>query len=315
MAFVTGDVVPSPGGEEPFKVVFKQGETVIAEWPVGTKEEGEEEILEAIKGLVEERRLGRRRIQRLHDRAESHARVDQDAAVASCIAELRSKPERVRCCAPPRHPLRHAAALIGGRARASVPPKAEDSMHRKTLAALALLAAMAGTAAAQEWPTRPITLVVPFTAGGGIDVSARIQALQMGELLGQIDRGRQCRRRGRHRRQPARRQGRARRLHHADRQYRHPRLQPVALQAAALQLGHRIPAGRPGFGVAADPVGPQGSAGQQPAGVHRLCEGQPGEACSSARPASAPARIFPACCSISRSGSTSPTCPIAAPAR
>ena len=58
-------------------------------------------------------------------------------------------------------------------------------MCNKALAGLVLLAAMAGTAAAQEWPTRPITLVVPFTPGGGIDVSARIQALQMGELLGQ----------------------------------------------------------------------------------------------------------------------------------
>jgi tripartite-type tricarboxylate transporter receptor subunit TctC len=60
-------------------------------------------------------------------------------------------------------------------------------MHRKTIAALALLAVAtpAGSAAAQDWPTRPITLVVPFTAGGGIDVSARIQAQQMGELLGQ----------------------------------------------------------------------------------------------------------------------------------
>jgi tripartite-type tricarboxylate transporter receptor subunit TctC len=58
-------------------------------------------------------------------------------------------------------------------------------MCNKALAGLVLLAAMAGAAAAQEWPTRPITLVVPFTPGGGIDVSARIQALQMGELLGQ----------------------------------------------------------------------------------------------------------------------------------
>jgi tripartite-type tricarboxylate transporter receptor subunit TctC len=46
-------------------------------------------------------------------------------------------------------------------------------------------ALFAGAAAAQDWPTRPMTLVVPFAAGGGVDVSARIQAQKMGELLGQ----------------------------------------------------------------------------------------------------------------------------------
>jgi tripartite-type tricarboxylate transporter receptor subunit TctC len=40
-------------------------------------------------------------------------------------------------------------------------------------------------AAAQDWPTRPMTLVVPFAAGGGVDLSARIQAQRMGEILGQ----------------------------------------------------------------------------------------------------------------------------------
>jgi tripartite-type tricarboxylate transporter receptor subunit TctC len=45
--------------------------------------------------------------------------------------------------------------------------------------------ALAAPGAAQEWPSRPITLIVPFSAGGGVDVSARIQALRMGELLGQ----------------------------------------------------------------------------------------------------------------------------------
>lgn len=45
--------------------------------------------------------------------------------------------------------------------------------------------ALAGTAAAQAWPVRPITLVVPFAPGGGIDASARIQAGHMAELLGQ----------------------------------------------------------------------------------------------------------------------------------
>jgi tripartite-type tricarboxylate transporter receptor subunit TctC len=55
----------------------------------------------------------------------------------------------------------------------------------KTVAPIVLLATLAGSATAQDWPTRPITLVVPFAAGGGIDVSVRIQAQQMGELLGQ----------------------------------------------------------------------------------------------------------------------------------
>jgi tripartite-type tricarboxylate transporter receptor subunit TctC len=49
--------------------------------------------------------------------------------------------------------------------------------------ALLLLAAFA--AQADDWPTRPITLIVPFSAGGGVDLSARIQAQRMGELLGQ----------------------------------------------------------------------------------------------------------------------------------
>jgi tripartite-type tricarboxylate transporter receptor subunit TctC len=52
-------------------------------------------------------------------------------------------------------------------------------------AAAAALIALAGTTGAQSWPTRPITLVVPFAAGGGIDVSVRIQAQHMSELLGQ----------------------------------------------------------------------------------------------------------------------------------
>src|SRR6266540_3105218 len=51
-------------------------------------------------------------------------------------------------------------------------------------ALVALLMLMA-PAAAQDWPNRPITMIVPFAAGGGIDTSARIQAQRMGEILGQ----------------------------------------------------------------------------------------------------------------------------------
>jgi tripartite-type tricarboxylate transporter receptor subunit TctC len=53
------------------------------------------------------------------------------------------------------------------------------------LAATATLAAFTTAASAQDWPTRPITLIVPFAAGGGVDASARLQALAIGEVLGQ----------------------------------------------------------------------------------------------------------------------------------
>jgi tripartite-type tricarboxylate transporter receptor subunit TctC len=40
-------------------------------------------------------------------------------------------------------------------------------------------------AAAQDWPARPLTLVVPWAAGGGTDVMGRIVARRMSEILGQ----------------------------------------------------------------------------------------------------------------------------------
>ena len=43
----------------------------------------------------------------------------------------------------------------------------------------------AGTATAQDYPSRPVTLVVPFAAGGGTDTIARILAERMRGSLGQ----------------------------------------------------------------------------------------------------------------------------------
>ena len=52
--------------------------------------------------------------------------------------------------------------------------------------ALALLAtALAGPASAQAYPTKPITLIVPFSAGGPTDLMARIVGERMGKELGQ----------------------------------------------------------------------------------------------------------------------------------
>jgi tripartite-type tricarboxylate transporter receptor subunit TctC len=58
-------------------------------------------------------------------------------------------------------------------------------MPRITLAALAALAALLGPAAAQDFPTRPITMVIPFAAGGPTDVLGRVVAAKMSDILGQ----------------------------------------------------------------------------------------------------------------------------------
>jgi tripartite-type tricarboxylate transporter receptor subunit TctC len=42
-----------------------------------------------------------------------------------------------------------------------------------------------GLAVAQDYPVRPITLIVPYTAGGGNDAMARLVAERMGKSLGQ----------------------------------------------------------------------------------------------------------------------------------
>src|SRR3712207_2186887 len=46
--------------------------------------------------------------------------------------------------------------------------------------------ALAGTAAAQQdWPTRPVTMVIPFAAGGPTDVLGRVMAERLSQILGQ----------------------------------------------------------------------------------------------------------------------------------
>src|SRR4051794_23595024 len=50
---------------------------------------------------------------------------------------------------------------------------------------LVALAALMTPAAAQGWPSRPVTMIVPFAAGGAFDVVGRIVAAQMGAIFGQ----------------------------------------------------------------------------------------------------------------------------------
>jgi tripartite-type tricarboxylate transporter receptor subunit TctC len=55
----------------------------------------------------------------------------------------------------------------------------------RATALAAALAFVAIPAAAQDFPSRPITLIVPYAAGGGNDVMARVAAEKMSKTLGQ----------------------------------------------------------------------------------------------------------------------------------
>jgi tripartite-type tricarboxylate transporter receptor subunit TctC len=52
-------------------------------------------------------------------------------------------------------------------------------------AALGALMALTGAASAQPYPSRPITMIIPFAAGGPQDTIGRVVALRMSEILGQ----------------------------------------------------------------------------------------------------------------------------------
>src|SRR6185436_716078 len=58
--------------------------------------------------------------------------------------------------------------------------------RRIALALVGLLAAgIAAPAAAQDYPHRTVTLVVPYPPGGGVDVLARVTAEKLSGLIGQ----------------------------------------------------------------------------------------------------------------------------------
>src|SRR3954471_16425048 len=60
--------------------------------------------------------------------------------------------------------------------------------RRRILGAALILLSTFGFAApapAQTWPDRPIKLIVPFAAGGNIDVTGRLMATRLSQALGQ----------------------------------------------------------------------------------------------------------------------------------
>src|SRR5262249_18064478 len=55
----------------------------------------------------------------------------------------------------------------------------------RLVAAVAALVVATASAGAQDWPTRPVTMVVPFAAGGAFDVIGRVFAPRLSEILHQ----------------------------------------------------------------------------------------------------------------------------------
>ena len=94
-----------------------------------------------------------------------------------------------------------ARDLAAGPARQLTPPRLRrrgqcqdrrkaGRMHeheRWTVCAAALAAGLVccGGASAQDWPTRPVTMVVPYAPGGNIDQAARVFGRELSEKLGQ----------------------------------------------------------------------------------------------------------------------------------
>jgi tripartite-type tricarboxylate transporter receptor subunit TctC len=59
-------------------------------------------------------------------------------------------------------------------------------MFKTLIAAMAMIAAVVAPATAQDkWPSRPVTIIVPFAAGGNTDVMARLFSERLSTKLGQ----------------------------------------------------------------------------------------------------------------------------------
>ena len=58
-------------------------------------------------------------------------------------------------------------------------------MRTIVAAAIAFFLTSAGLGKAEDWPTRALTMVVPYAAGGPVDTIGRILAARLSEILGQ----------------------------------------------------------------------------------------------------------------------------------
>ena len=116
-------------------------------------------------------------------------RPSRTSEIPATTQEARVSIERVsELCVVNPIPGRARRAIWRGRAKLVLCSEAVGGLEmRKPLIAVALaaMAAFAGDTAAQSFPSRPITIIVPFAAGGPSDVLARVIGERMRVTLGQ----------------------------------------------------------------------------------------------------------------------------------
>ena len=66
-----------------------------------------------------------------------------------------------------------------------MPLRTKTNFFKNAAMSAALLATLVGAARAEDYPSRQISLIVPFPAGGGVDTVGRVVAQKLGEALNQ----------------------------------------------------------------------------------------------------------------------------------
>ena len=136
------------------------------------------------------------------------------------------------------------------------------------------LALLRRAAHAQPYPSKPITIVVPFAAGSGTDSITRIVAQYLQTALGPERRGREQGRRERRDCGDLRGARGARRLHAPDGDELDALRQSASVQEARLRSREGLRAGRSPRLLRVHAGGEQGRSGEDAARACRLREGQ-----------------------------------------
>ena len=95
------------------------------------------------------------------------------------ISDLQRTAGPYRCATSSHAPFRPVAPLCSLELGDDAVPSS------RVIAAIAALAAAITPAPAQDWPTRPVTMILPFAAGGPLDGIGRILAARLSDVLGQ----------------------------------------------------------------------------------------------------------------------------------